>query len=139
MQVLFTFAELVQSLNHAGDLESLARAVDVAIRVRRFGYHGTRDQVLEQFDGMEQVQQWLQRTPATIHFELEAATLQVIGPDQYSIRYRLTGPDDFVGGGLWQAVVGSGGKLQTLDHRPDDLDPKYGAAVLESGHRGHAH
>lgn len=139
MQVIQTLQEFVFALNHSGERGALLRAMDDAIRVRRYGYHGTRDQVLEQFDGLDQVQQWLQRTPSTIEFSLLDSTLQPTGPRSYSIRYRLTAPDDFVGGGLWQATLGSTGKLVALDHRPDDLDAKYGSPVLESGQGHHVH
>lgn len=137
--ILTVLGEFVFALNHAGALDALQRAVDGAIRVRRFGYHGTRHEVLEQLDGLEQVQQWLARTPATIEFFLQESTLQATGHQTYSVRYRLTAPDDFHGGGLWQLKVAADGRIRELDHRPDDLDAKYGAPVLETGHSGHLH
>lgn len=139
VQILTVFADFVYALNHAGQADALRRAVCEAVTVRRYGYHGTRQEVLEQFNGLEQVQRWLERTPPTVEFFLLEATLQCDGPQTYSIRYRLTAPDDFHGGGLWKARCGADGRLLELDHRPDDLDPKYGAPVQEGGHGRHLH
>lgn len=138
-QILTVLADFVFALNHAEAMDTLQRALDGAIRVRRYGYHGTRKEVLEQFDGLDQVQQWLARTPPTIEFFLLESTLQATGHQSYSVRYGLTAPDDFRGGGLWEVKVDADGRIRELDHRPDDLDAKYGAPVLETSHSKHLH
>lgn len=139
MDILAVFADFVFALNHGGDAAALHRAVAETVRVRRYGYHGTRHEVLEQFDGVDQLQQWLQRTPAVVQFQLQTETLQTDGSSRFRIRYHLTAPDEFEGGGLWQATVGGDGRLLELDHRPDDLDPKYGAPVQEATRSPHHH
>ncbi len=145
MEVIDIWELFVKALNGSDRRSALAQAFDPAAQVRRYGYHGSRDEILEQFQGLEQLVAWLDRTPTTIAFELCPQTLAPLGQDQWTVRYRLTAPDDFVGGGLWLGRMGGDGRLVELEHRPDDLDPKYGAAVAErplASHRSdhqHAH
>lgn len=136
---LAAWQAFVQALNGQQRAAALARAFAADAQVRRFGYHGSRDEVLEQFAGLAELGAWLDRTPATIRFALCAETLTPLGPQRWSVRYRLTAPDDFVGGGLWIGVLGGDGRWVDLEHRPDDLDPKYGAPVAERPRDGHVH
>lgn len=143
VEVLDIWELFVNALNGSDRRSALAQAFDPEAQVRRYGYHGSRDEVLEQFQGLEQLVAWLERTPTTIAFELCPQTLAPMAQNRWTVRYRLTAPEDFVGGGLWIGRTGGDGRLLDLEHRPDDLDPKYGAAVAErpvASHRvNHVH
>lgn len=137
--ILQIWHDFIAALNGEGRAAALTRAFAADAKVRRYGYHGTRDEIIEEFCGLAELQAWLDRTPPTIAFDLCPHTLQGAGQGPWSVRYRLTAPDDFVGGGLWIGHLGQDGKLTALEHRPDDLDPKYGDAVAEHRHADHGH
>jgi hypothetical protein len=129
---------LVVALNSAGDAAELAQACASQIHVDRMGFHHERDCVVEVLTGLPQVQQWLARTAPVVQFAIDIRTFQLNGQGAWQVRYVVTAPDDFVGGGLWQLQCDTAGLITYLRHTPDDLALEHWGPAPGQG-RDHDH
>lgn len=108
------------ALNGYGDLTKTSAAVDAEIVVERGGFDRQLDEIVQVICGVAAVNAWLAMTRAVVTFECDLSSLAADG-DRFGVRYRLTAPDDFVGGGKWLFEVAANGKLRWLQHWPDPL------------------
>ncbi len=110
----------VAALNGYGDRTKTALAVADTVVVERGGFGAERGQVVQTIAGTEAVNTWLAMTRHVVIFFADEASLRRDGPG-WSVRYRLTAPDEFVGGGSWLFAVDDSGRIVRLQHWPDDL------------------
>ncbi|MSQ83402.1 MAG: hypothetical protein EXR77_11035 [Myxococcales bacterium] len=108
------------ALNGYGDLAKTSAAVDAEIVVERGGFEQQLRQIVQIIGGVAAVNAWLAMTRAVVIFECDFSSLAADG-DRFGVRYRLTAPDDFVGGGRWLFELTAAGKLRWLQHWPDPL------------------
>lgn len=126
----------VDALNGFGRPDLVAAAVASDIYVARMGFHDTRGEVVEELRGRAEVSAWLARTAKVVRFELSAASVTCGSePGACSCRYLVIAPEDFRGGGTWQARLDGGGRIAWLRHQPDDLPASSGEPARPHRHR----
>ncbi len=116
-------ARWLVALNHRG--QGVAAAVADQVAVQRFGFHYQRGELVEELHGPTEVAQWLARTAPVVRFELDPGEPVQTGPGAWQVRYVVSAPDDFLGGGLWDIRLDDHGLLRYLGHHPDDLAPEH--------------
>ncbi len=113
----------LEALNAPQDRAVVLAAVSDDVVVLRHGNYDSRGEVVEQFEGGEQVVEWFSRCPPRIRFEL------VSGPragdaDQWIARYAIM-VDDFRGGGELRFRIDEQPRIVWLEHVPDELAERY--------------
>lgn len=110
----------VEAVNAYGDRAITAAAVSPAIAIERCGFGDQRGQVVQNILGLDATVQWLAMTRDVVQFQCDVADLSTTD-SAWVVRYRLTAPDDFVGGGSWTIRLDPDGMLLWLRHQPDEL------------------
>ncbi len=110
----------VDALNGYGDLALTSRAVAADVVIERGGFGPQSGEVVQTLQGVAAANTWLAMTRHVVRFFAQEASLRREG-SLWVARYRLTAPDDFVGGGLWRFATDASGRIARLQHWPDDL------------------
>jgi len=113
------FARWVDALNRPGDPLAVARALADDAVIERHGFGATRGQLVQTIAGIAAATAWVALLRPALRFSCDPARAGEAGA--FVARYRVTGPDDFVGGGEWAARLAADGKIAWLRHVPDDL------------------
>ncbi|MBM4343796.1 MAG: hypothetical protein FJ100_10520 [Deltaproteobacteria bacterium] len=110
----------VAALNAYGNRSATGRVMADEVVIERGGFGAERGRVVQTIRGLDAANAWLRMTRHVVTFSADEATLHSQGRG-WSARYRLTAPDDFCGGGLWQFELDGHGRIVRLQHWPDDL------------------
>ena len=107
-------------MNTQGDQDASVAALHPEITIERCGFAAQRGQVVQIINGLAAARQWLAMTRSVVEFSCDVDSAAADG-QRWSVRYSLTAPDDFVGGGLWQFRFTEDHRLLWLRHQPDEL------------------
>lgn len=111
------------ALNNPKEGARVAAAVNADITIWRHGNYAQRGEIVERFAGLEQARGWVARCPLDVAFALDGQpTVTEAGAGQ--ARYVVLA-EGFRGGGLWRFRLGADGRIDWLEHIPDELDPRY--------------
>lgn len=108
---------LVMALNARAEGDSLPRAFDDGAVVFRQGWGLRFGHVQERFEALEEIAQWMRRSPVGTRFSL-ASEPQGSG-EEWTVRYRVT-VESFENFGTWRVEL-SGPRIRALWHQPDNL------------------
>lgn len=112
----------LEALHGFGAEEPVRAALAPDGQVLRHGWDERRGRVLETFTGPAEVAGWCGRSPRTVRF----AVVEGPTPDgqEQLARYRVS-IGDYENGGTWRFHLAPDGRLQRLEHQPDDLPAQW--------------
>lgn len=109
------------ALSDPHNADKLAVAVADDVEIARYGFGARRGVLRQTISGREAVATWIQLTPAETVFEVDGAVTVADLPTRATCRYRLK-VKDFEGAGQWAFSLAEDGRIQGLEHRPDEIE-----------------
>ncbi len=113
----------LEALNAPQEPAVILAAIADDVQVLRHGNYDARGQVVERFEGGDEVVEWFSRCPPRIRFELVSGPRPGEG-DLWLARYAIM-VDDFRGGGELRFQIDEEHRIAWLEHVPDELEERY--------------
>lgn len=134
---LSRWCDALNSRGPAPIADAVAASCAPTVTIARCGWDADAGTVVQLLQGREAVAGWLALTAAVVRFSIDWPSLGRSGPrGDWQIRYTVSAPDGFRGGGTWTLALDEAGLLLRLRHQPDGLAaPHRGDDAVCADHR----
>ena len=120
-EAIVAAARFADALNAPQEPARVREAFTAEAAIERMGVFERQGELVEEFQGHEQISAWLSRTPEGIQFSVAGVEAAADGSWRARYGYKVLS-DGFEHGGTWLIKLSEDGRIRWLRHDPDPLN-----------------